>query len=426
MKHYEYLIIGNSAGAIGAIEAIREVDKNGSMAVVSDERHHVYGRPMISYYLANQIEIDKIFYRPPDFYEKKGVDAILGRKAVNIDLDRRTVALDDGDELGFEKLLLAAGGKPIVPEIKGLENHEFFTFLTLDSSTKIREKLASENIETAVVLGGGLIGLKAAEALVQRGVHVKVVELADRVLGPVLDEQASSMIQSVLAEKGIEVTTGHTITEVIGASSKVEGVILDNDEKIDCGLLVVGIGVRPRVDLAVDTPIETGRGIIVDKHMETSVPGVYACGDCAEVYDFVSEGFRLTPLWPTAHVGGRVAGANMAGMEKEYVWGTGMNAVDFFGFAVISAGMLNAPEGQDFEVLTKLDLDKRVYRKFLLRDHRIVGMALVNEVDRAGVILGLMREKVDVTSLRDDLLREDFGAVHLPSDIRREINTAAA
>lgn len=422
---YRYLIIGNSAGGIGAMEAIREIDKDGSMAVVSDEEHHVYSRPLISYYLAGEISFDKIFYRPFDFYERKGIHAILGRKAVKIDVDRRSVLLDNGNELGFHRLLLATGGMPFIPQIEGLGEYEFFTFMTLDSSVKIRERLTRENVETAVVLGGGLIGLKAAEALTQRGVHVKVVELADRVLGPVLDEQASGIIQSVVEEQGVEVVTGRTITEIVGEGRKVNGVILDNGEKINCDLVVVAIGVRPRVELAKDTPIQIGRGIIVDKHMETNVPDVYACGDCAEVYDFIADDFRLTPLWPTAHVGGRVAGSNMAGVEKEYVWGTGMNAVDFFGFPVISAGLINPENGEELEVLTKLDPDSRTYRKFLIRDQRIAGMILVNEVDRAGVILHLMREKVNVASFKDDLLREDFGMIYLPREFRREINAVA-
>jgi NAD(P)H-nitrite reductase large subunit len=425
MRNYKYLIIGNSGGGVGAMEAIREIDRDGSLAVISDEEHHVYGRPLISYYLADEIDYDKIFYRPLDFYEKKDIDPILGRKALKIDFDQRSVALDDGSNIRFEKLLLATGGEPFVPPIKGLENHEFFNFITLNDSVKIRERLARKNIETTVVLGGGLIGLKAAEALTQRGVHVKVVELADRVLSPVLDEQGSAIIQGVMEEAGVEVITGHTIAEVTGQGTSVNSVILDSGEKIDCGLLIVAIGVRPRVELARDTQIQVRRGIVVNKLMQTSVPGVYACGDCAEVYDFITDGFRLTPLWPTAHVGGRVAGSNMAGVEKEYVWGTGMNAVDFFGFPVISAGLINPPDGEEMEVLARLDEDARTYRKFLIRDNRIAGMVFVNQVDRAGVALGLMREKTDITPFKDKLLRDDFGAIYLPREIREEINMAA-
>jgi len=422
MRNYRYLIIGNSAGGIGAVEAIREIEKDSTIAIVSDEKHHVYGRPLISYYLANEISFDKIFYRPPDFYKKKNIDNILGKKVIKVNFHEHFLTLSDGEQIGFEKLLLATGGEPFIPPIKGLEDYEFFNFITLDDSIKIRDIIASRDIGTAVVLGGGLIGLKAAEALVVRGISVKVIELADRVLSPVLDEQSSAIIQRVMEEKGVEVITKSTIAEVLGNNGRLSGVVLNNGGKIDCQLLVVAIGVRPRIELAKNTVVKLNRGIVVDKKMQTNIPDIYACGDCAEVYDFIADNFRLTPLWPTAYVGGRIAGFNMAGMEKEYVWGTGMNAVDFFGFPVISAGIVSPKEEEGLEILAKLDLGRKIYKKFVIRDNNIVGMIFLNEVDRAGVLLALMRNKTDITSFKDDLLREDFGAVHLPDELRREIN----
>ena len=129
---------------------------------------------------------------------------------------------------------------------------------------------------------------------------------------------------------------------------------------------------------------------------------------------------RVGVVRPTAHVGGRIAGFNMAGVDKEYVWGTGMNSVDFFGFPVISAGFINPPEGQDMEVLIKSDPDMMIYKKFLIKDNRIVGMIFVNEVDRAGVILGLMRDKADITPFKSEILLEDFGLIYLPNALRQE------
>ncbi len=420
MKKYKYLIIGNSAGGIGAVESIREIDKEGTIAIISDEKYHTYSRPLISYYLADTVDYDKVFYRKQDFYEKKKIDAILGKKVIKINFDNKFVILNDSSEIGYEKLLIATGGEPFVPKIAGMETYEFFTFTTLDDSLKIKEKLENGNVRRAVVLGGGLIGLKATEGLVERGVNVKVVELANRILSPVLDNQAANIIKGVLEDRGVEILTEHTITEIFGENGKVKGVALDKGERLDCDIVIVAIGVRPRIELVKDTPIKVGRGIIVDKYMRTNIPDIYACGDCAEVYDFILDGFRLTPLWPTAHVGGRIAGSNMAGIEKEYVWGTGMNSVDFFGFPVISAGFINPPEGQEMETLIKLIPEKKIYKKFLIKDNRIMGMILVNEVDRAGVILALMRDKVDISSFKEDLLQEDFGRIYLPKNIRQE------
>jgi len=420
MNSYKYLIIGNSASGIGAVEAIRKVDKEGTIAIVSDEEYHTYSRPLISYFLANEIAYDKMFYRRSDFYEKKKVNAILGKKVVKIDFDKNAVVLNDESQIGYEKLLLATGGEPFVPKIAGMETYEYSTFTTLNDALKIRDKIEKENVKNVVILGGGLIGLKAAEGLEARGVNITVVELANRILSPVLDDQAASLIQKVLEQQGINVMPNHTISEIIGENGKVNGVLLDKGERIDCEMVIVAIGVRPRIELAKDTPIKLNRGIVVDKNMRTTVPNIYACGDCAEVYDFILDNFRLTPLWPTAHVGGRIAGFNMAGESKEYVWGTGMNSVDFFGFPVISAGLINPPEGQEMEILTKYGPDKMIYKKFIINDKHIVGMIFVNEVDRAGVILGLMRDKIDITSFKNELLLEDFGPIYLPKTLRQE------
>ena len=420
MNSYKYLIIGNSAGGIGAVEAIRKVDKEGTIAIVSDEEYHTYSRPLISYFLANEIAYDKMFYRRSDFYEKKKVNAILGKKVVKIDFDKNAVVLNDESQIGYEKLLLATGGEPFVPKIAGMETYEYSTFTTLNDALKIKDKIEKENVKNVVILGGGLIGLKTAEGLEARGVNITVVELANRILSPVLDDQAASLIQKVLEQQGINVMPNHTISEIVGENGKVTGVLLNKGERIDCEMVIVAIGVRPRIELAKDTPIKLNRGIVVDKNMQTTVPNVYACGDCAEVYDFILDNFRLTPLWPTAHVGGRIAGFNMAGESKEYVWGTGMNSVDFFGFPVISAGFINPPEGQEMEVLTKYDPDKMIYKKFIINDKHIVGMIFVNEVDRAGVILGLMRDKIDITSFKNELLLEDFGSIYLPKTLRQE------
>jgi NAD(P)H-nitrite reductase large subunit len=420
MNRYKYLIIGNSAGGIGAVEAIRKVDNEGTIAVLSDESYHTYSRPLISYFLADEIAYDKMFYRRSDFYEKKKVEAILGKKAVKIDFDNKAIVLEDESQVGFESLLLATGGEPFVPKIAGMEVYDYSTFTTLNDALKLRDKLDNGSIKSAVILGGGLIGLKAAEGLFARGIDITVVEFANRVLSPVLDEIAAGLIQKVIEQKGIKIIPNHTIAEIVGENGKVNGVILDKGERIDCDTVIVAIGVRPRIELVKDTPIKINRGIVVNKNMRTTVPNIYACGDCAEVYDFILDNYRLTPLWPTAHVGGRIAGFNMACVEKEYVWGTGMNSVDFFGFPVISAGFINPPEGQEMEILIKNDPEKMIYKKLLIKDNRIVGMIFVNEVDRAGVILGLMRDKVDITPFKNEIMLEDFGQIYIPENLRRE------
>lgn len=425
MNKYRYVIIGNSAGGIGAVEAIREVDKANKIAVISDEPYSTYSRPLISYLLAEKVKFDDIYLRKPNFYEDNSVTTFFGTQATNIDFNEKKVALENDIELNYEKLLLATGGTPFVPDMPGLDKTGVFRgFNTLDTAFELQKAIANKKKGRAVILGGGLIGLKAAEALRMKGIEVIVVELLDRLMPLVIDQPASQWVETVLENQGIKIITGNTISEINGKISnpnEVGGVILKDGSTIRCDIVVIAIGVRPRIELVRESEVKVKRGILVNKKMETSVPDVFACGDCAEVYDFIMDSFRLTPLWPTAFVGGRIAGFNMAGDCKEYHWGTSMNSTTFFGFPIISAGIINLSEEEksDYEILSQNT--ESFYKSIILKDNKIMGFVLANEIDRAGIFLGLMRNKIDVSEFKDDLLSEDFGLIHLSDQVRNDL-----
>ena len=416
MTEAKYLIIGNSAGAIGAAETIRQIDEQGSIIILSDEPYPAYSRPPISEYLTGERGLDEILYRSRDFYESNNIRTILGRRATKLDLARRSVGLADGEMIAFEKLLLATGGTPIVPPMDGLDKQGVFTFTTLDDAKGIGEKLTESR--KAVVIGGGLIGISVTDALTKRGIEVVIVELMDRILGTVLDVEASQMAGEVVGEAGVTIRTGNTVKTIIGKQSQegtVGGVMLDNGERIDCDLVIVAIGVIPRIELVKDTEIRVNRGILVDRHMATSYPGVYACGDVAESYDYIYECDRVVPIWPNAHIGGRIAGYNMAGKEAEYEGGTAMNSLKYFGLPIASAGMVNPPNDSQYEVISRRD-DGR-YQKFVLQDDKLVGMVLVRDIERAGILYGLMRDRVNMSGIKDSLLTDEFGLISLPEKI---------
>jgi NAD(P)H-nitrite reductase large subunit len=410
----EYLIIGNSAGGIGAVEAIREIDKKSSITIVSDESYPAYSRPLISEYLSCERTVDEMLFRPADFYHRNNIDLMLGKTVKNLDLPGRLVELEGGEKIAWNKLLLATGGVPIVPKIKGSNKKGVFKFLALDDAKAIDKFL--KDYSRAVVIGGGLIGVSVSEALTKRDVSVTIVEMKDRVLNTILDERASAIAQEMLAEAGIRVIVNDTVSEVVGEKS-VEGVVLDSGERIPCDLVVIAIGVLPRTELVQGSDIKVNRGIVVDRYMATSYPDVYACGDVAEAYDFVLGTNRLTPIWPNAYIGGRVAGYNMAGVKKEYPGGTAMNSVNYFGLDVATAGVVNPPDGS-YEVIYR-DKDG-IYQKVILSDGQIVGMVFVKDIEKSGMIFGLMRDKVDVGSFKQALLTDDFGLAYLPQELWRE------
>lgn len=266
---YDHIIIGNSAGGIGCVEAIRELDKDSNILVISAEKYHAYSRALIPYYLDGKIEFEKMYYRPPDFYEKMDVDTKLGVKAVGIDVEAKRVMLENGESVEYGKLLIATGGKPFIPPIDGLKGQDnVFTFLKMDDVLAVER--AIREAKRVVVLGGGIIGLMASEVLAKKGLEVKVIELADRVLAPVVDEITSRIVERKFKENGVEIILNNTISKVVG-DSKVEKVVLKDGREIETDMLIVAVGVIPNTDVVEGTPIEVRRGIVVNKKMETSI-----------------------------------------------------------------------------------------------------------------------------------------------------------
>ena len=413
----KYLIIGNSAGGIGAVEAIRGVDKAGVIAMIADEPYPAYSRPLISEYLAEGRPLERMLFRPAGFYEENNIQTHLGRKVKHLDIGEHVAELEDGERITWKKLLLATGGLPVIPEIKGTNLNGVFTFTTLDDAKAIDRFLSRlpERAVEAVVIGGGLIGVSVTEALVRRGARVAVVEMKERILNTILDEEASALEEETLRQAGVEVLTGRTVVEISG-EHPVKGVLLDDGSRTPCNLVVIAIGVVPRTGLVSGTGIKVNRGIIVDRHMVTSSPDVYACGDVAEAYDFAYGENRLTPVWPNACIGGRTAGFNMAGIPTEYPGGTAMNSMRYFGLDAVSAGVVTPPD-DSYEVLSrKYDY---IYRKVVLKDGLVVGMVFVGDIEKSGIVFGLMKDKINADGFKQELVADDFGLASLPEEIWR-------
>ena len=415
----KYLIIGNSAGGIGAAEAIREVDEVGTIAIISDEPYPAYSRPLISEYLAERRPLERMLFRNADFYRKNNIQAVLGKTVEQLNTDAHIVDLDNGKRIAYEKLLVSTGGSPIVPEIEGIEKEGVFTFTKLDDAKAIDQFLGEypKRRGRAVVIGGGLIGVSVTEALVKRGVEVTIVEMKERILNTILDEEAAVLEEETLRQAGVEIITGHTVAKVSSYwGNAVTSVTLDDEQPIPCELVIVAIGVQPRTELASGTEIKISRGIVVDRYMATSCPDVYACGDAAEAFDFVYGENRLNPLWPNAYLGGRIAGFNMAGVSTEYQGGTAINALKYFGLAVVSAGMVNPPDNS-YELLSKKY--DHSYKKVILKDGLVVGMVFASDIEKAGIVFGLMKDRVNVDDFKQALVAQDFGLVSLPEEIWR-------
>lgn len=416
-----YVIVGNSAGGIGAAEAIRQIDRLGEITIISEEPYPAYSRPMISKYVAREVTFEAMRYRPATFYADHNIRLMAGAIARRIDRAAKTVELAGGETLAYDKLLLATGGVPFVPKMEGLDRDGVYTFTTQADAERLVDQVGGAR--RAIVIGGGLIGVSVAEALVKRGVAVTIVELKDRILNMILDEEGSRLASEAVRRAGVEVLTNTTVASVAGHGSsggKVASVLLDSGREVPCDLLIVAIGVVPRTELAREAGLAVNRGIVVDERMATSDPDIYACGDASEAYDFALGAARPTPVWPNAYLGGRVAGRNMAGVATIYPGGTACNSLNYFGLSLVSAGLVVAPEGDGYRTLTRLEPENGLYRKIILKDGKLAGVIYVGDVSRAGIAFGLMREGAEIgNGLAARLLADDFGLISLPDAMRK-------
>ena len=197
------VIIGNSAAAVGAVEAIREYNQTAQVMILSEEPHMIYSRPMLSHYLAGEIDKARLAYRRADFYTRHNIQPVLDNRVVAIEPDAHVVHTRDGQTYAYDKLLISTGGVPIMPPIEGIGTQGVFSFTRLDDVVGILDYIQMRASRHAVVIGGGMIGMKATDALMKRGIHVTMVELAPRILSTALDETGSEIMSRLLAGAGV-------------------------------------------------------------------------------------------------------------------------------------------------------------------------------------------------------------------------------
>ncbi len=387
----KYVIIGNGIASIGAIEGIRKVDTENEILVIGAEDSPAYGRPLISYLLAGKITPDRLALRPQEFYEKSKVVTKLGTRVDAIDAKAKTVTTDKGETIEFENLLIATGGIPFTPPIPGSDGTDVYNFTNLEHAQTLISK--AKEIKRAVVIGGGLIGLKAGESLFDRGVDVTILELSPRILSLAFDENAAALAGGRLAEVGLNVRCGVSAKEIQrDAEGGLKGVHLTDGDFLQCDVVVIAIGVVPNYNLAKESGIDVDRGIKVDDHMRTSAAGIFAAGDVAQAKDLLFGDDRVIPIWTNAYNQGFCAGKNMTGTDIEFTGSLAMNSISFYGLPTISVGTVNPPEGDDsYETAVALDEKKKSYRKLVFQNDKLVGYVLVGDIDMAGMYTAFVK-----------------------------------
>ncbi|MFA5778818.1 MAG: FAD-dependent oxidoreductase [Elusimicrobiota bacterium] len=403
MKRSEKIvIIGSSVAAISAIETIREKNKNLPITVITKDMDLFYSRPLISY---TNFTDGQRYYREKNFFRKNNVDLIFGDANI---VKNNSVVLKNKKNVKFSKLLLAVGGKPIIPPtVAGINGKNVFTLTTTEDADNIKK--FCKNKKHAVVIGCGMIGIKAAEFLKNIGLDVSIVELMDKPFASVLDDKSGKIAADEI-KKHAKLILNNSVYEI-----KENQCILKTGEKIPSDIVICAIGVVPNLDIAKKSQIKTNRGIVVDEFMRTSRKNVSAAGDCTEALDILSGKKMPIPIWPVAYRQGAVAGSNIAGIVMEYGGGFGRNSVDIFGLPLITLGLSNEKAGEE---IVFSDEKSKVYKKVIVKDGKITGAIFIGDISRAGIFTGMIKDGIDVSNFKNEIFSENFGYIYVPKEFR--------
>ncbi|MFA4639621.1 NAD(P)/FAD-dependent oxidoreductase [Pyrococcus kukulkanii] len=330
------VVIGSGTAGSNFALFMRKLDRKANIVVIGKEPTMQYSPCALPHVISGTIEKpEDVVVFPNEFYKKQKIEIMLGIEAKKIDRERKVVITERG-EVPYDKLVIATGSKAFIPPIKGVESEGVFTLKSLDDVRKIKDYIAKKKPKKAVVIGAGLIGLEGAEAFAKLGMEVLVVELLEHLLPTMLDRDMANLVQDEMEKHGVKFKFGVGVSEIIG--NPVEAVKM-GDEVAEAEIVLVATGVRANVDLAKDAGLEVNRGIVVNEHLQTSDPDIYAIGDCAEVIDAVTGKRTLSQLGTSAVRMAKVAAEHIAGKNSVFrpVFNTAIT--ELFGLEVGTFGM---------------------------------------------------------------------------------------
>lgn len=399
----KFVILGNGAAGISAAEKLRQLNDLCDITVVSIEDIPVYTKFMLPDYIGGKIDKDKLILRDIKYYNKNRIKLLLSERIENIDNTQKVVCLASGKNLSYNSMLVAVGGSPVVPNIEGLKETGYFTLNSVKDADDIIRN--AKQGQKAVIVGAGLTGIEIAFALKKLGMDVTLVEKGARILPNQLDIPAAEMLVEMIRKEGIGLLLKRDIQRI----KENNGLYVEmvDGEKISFNMLVISIGTRPNIDVVKDLDIKINRGILVNKYMETSVEGIYAAGDVAELQDDKNSGTVSRYIWPNALSQGKCAASNMTGQAQEFSSDASFsNAVRLRDLPFLSMGMINPDE--DYETLVYSDKESQTYRKIVLKDNVIKGLILLGDTSSASILGGFVKSGKDISKIRDIIVEKDF------------------
>jgi nitrite reductase (NADH) large subunit len=402
MRH---VIVGTGIAGTLAAETIRKLDPKSSITLLGREPFYPYCRPMTTMLLEGRIVPEEMVIREADDFRSQDIQLLLGEPVQKIDIAERKVETEQGKVIPFDRLLIAAGADPIDLKVDGSDLGNIFCLRKWKDAEAISEVL--RDVRSALVVGGGLVGLKAAQALIHRDIRVVMVEKLAYPLPLVVDPKSGAVISGRLENMGIALKMGTTVS-AFGGNGMVKEAVLDDGSKVSCDLVVIAVGSRPAVSFLEKGAVAVDQGIHVNSYLETDVEGVYAAGDVAEAMDVVLHRRKVNAIWPVAVEQGIAAGINMAGRRVRYKGSMGRNVLRIGDLDILTGGVVNPPPDEDYEVLEDEDPRRKTYRKLIFQGDILKGLAMLNRVEKGGILLSMIQNQIPVSMEKERLFDPGF------------------
>jgi len=399
MKH---VILGAGPAGVIAAETIRKHAPDDQIVLVGDEPEPPYSRMAIPYLLIGNIgESGTYLRRGADHFADLRIELKRGR-ATRLDSGSNSVLLDDGDTLIYDRLLIATGSSPATPPIPGIDLPGVRACWTLADARAIAQRATPG--ARVLQMGAGFIGCIIMEALAARGVQLSVVEMGDRMVPRMMGPTAGGMIKDWCQAKGVKVFTGTRVARIEAAEGDALTVTMSSGETMECDLVISATGVRPNIGFLVDNAVRCLVGVLTDEHLQTTVPGIYAAGDCAEAFDAISGKTIVSAIQPNAADQARVAALNMVGRRAALRGVTQINVLDTLGLISTSFGDWEGHPGGEHVELTDRHAGRHLSLQF--DGERLVGCNSIGWTDHVGVMRGLVEGRVPLGEWKAKLLAD--------------------
>jgi phenylglyoxylate dehydrogenase epsilon subunit len=386
---------------MNAAEALRVKDSESRIFLIGQEPTLPYSPTVLPYFISGKIKEKELFLFQEAYLKKQGIELIQGNGVISVSSQEGKVFLKDGPPLSYDALILAQGGSPILPDIPGLRALNPLVLRTLADAKKLKTK--AQRASKAIVLGAGLIGMQAAQALAEMGISVRVLELMNQVLPGYFEQKAASIIQKVYESRKVDFLTS-TLAEGVESRKGNTVLSLKGEKTIQAPLFLVAAGVAPNIDFLKGSGIEVDRGVLVDQAMATNLPNIFAAGDVVQMENFWGGGKVNQPILIHAVDQGRMAAASVVGEKVSHAGNISMNLFHFFGHHALSIGLVS-PNGKDrFQVHETYSPSKRRYLKFVFDGDILAGVMGIDSDLDPGILLQMIRRKVPLDGNKKEFL----------------------